>query len=56
VVNDRGTHRIAFHAWKKRDVTSPDRVRVAWTGRLLWRRTTGVPYLAPRRPAQPGAV
>jgi hypothetical protein len=48
VVNDRGTHRIAFHAWKKRDVTSPDRVRVAWTGRLLWRRTTGVPYLAPR--------
>ena len=47
VLNDDGTYRIAFHAWKTWDVTSPDNVRQTWTGRLLWRPKTGVPYLAP---------
>ena len=47
VLKDDGTYRIAFHAWKTWDVTSPDNERQAWTGRVRWRGKTGVPYLAP---------
>ena len=48
VVNDNGTYRIAFHAYRNNPArtSSRDDPRFTWMGRLLW-SASGLPYVAP---------